>query len=398
MTRVVVVGGGILGLSTAYALGEQRPDWAITILEKEPTLAAHQTGHNSGVIHSGLYYRPGSLKARLTATGRVLLQDFCTAQDVEFEVCGKVVVATTPAQHRQLEVLIARGKENGVPLEPISVGELAGREPHVRGVAAIHVPSTGIVDYQAVCAALGRVLESRGVEIRLSSPVLALEELDKRVVVVTEDGSLSAAAVVACAGLQADRVARSGGIRDLDVQIVPFRGEYYQLVASRRSLIQNLVYPVPDPTFPFLGVHFTRGIDHSVHAGPNAVLALAREGYRRSLISGPDMRELLSFPGTWRLMRKHWRAGASELHRSLRRRSFLHALQNLVPDIRDEDLVPAPAGVRAQAVGRDGRLVDDFVLEETSRVVHILNAPSPAATASFAIGRVIASSVIRRLG
>jgi L-2-hydroxyglutarate oxidase LhgO len=367
------------------------------VLEKEGALAAHQTGRNSGVIHAGLYYKPGSLKATTCARGRVLLERFCEEHGVAFERCGKVVVATREEEVPRLEELERRGQGNGLRgVRRISVEELHEREPHAAGVAALFVPETGIVDYAEVARAYAAALGRLGGEVRTQARATRIARRGARVVVETSAGELEARTLVGCAGLESDRVARMAGL-EVDVAIVPFRGEYWMLAPSRAGLVRNLVYPVPDPAFPFLGVHFTRRIQGGVEAGPNAVLALAREGYRRTSFAARDTWALARWPGFWRMARKHWRTGAAEQVRSFSRAAFARACAALVPEIAAADLSPGGAGVRAQAVARDGSLLDDFVIAEAERMVHVLNAPSPAATASLAIGEEIAGRALRWL-
>jgi (S)-2-hydroxyglutarate dehydrogenase len=386
----VVIGGGIVGLATALALLQRNPGISLALLEKEAALAGHQTGRNSGVIHAGLYYRPGSLKAAMCSRGRGLLERFCGEHGVPFERCGKVVVATREGQVAGLDELERRGRANGLlGVRRISRGELREREPHADGIAALLVPETGIVDYKQVAAAYARELERRGGDVRVGASAVDIRRRGDRVIVESTAGEIEARVLVACAGLQSDRVARMAGL-SIDVAIVPFRGEYWMLVPERAGLVRHLVYPVPDPAFPFLGVHFTRRIGGGVEAGPNAVLAWAREGYSRASFDVRDAWSAAKWPGFWRMAGKHWRAGLAEQARSLSRRAFAQACADLVPDVRGEDLAPGGAGVRAQAVARSGALVDDFSIAEAERMVHVLNAPSPAATASLAIGEEIA--------
>jgi (S)-2-hydroxyglutarate dehydrogenase len=392
--QIVVIGGGIVGLATALALLARRPGTSLVVLEKENELAAHQTGHNSGVIHSGLYYKPGSLKAITCARGRALLERFCQEHGVPFERCGKVVVATRPDEVPRLDAIEQRGRANGLTgLRRIDAGELREREPHAAGVAALFVAETGIVDYAEVARAYAAEVARRGGEVRRGTRVTAIERREGRVVVATTGGELEAQVLVACAGLESDRVARMAGL-SIDVAIVPFRGEYWMLAPSRAHLVNNLIYPVPDPSFPFLGVHFTRRFRGGIEAGPNAVLALAREGYHRTRFDARDVLEMARWPGFWRMARRDWRAGVAEQARSLSRAAFARACAALVPEIGAEDLAPGGAGVRAQAVARDGSLVDDFAIAEAERMVHVLNAPSPAATASLAIGEEIAARAL----
>ena len=394
---VVVIGAGIVGLAAAWALGDQRPDLTVAVLDKEGEVAAHQSGHNSGVIHSGVYYRPGSEKTRLAVAGHASMIRFCAEQGIAYEQCGKLIVATTPAEQEGLATLAQRAEANGVTARILRREELKEREPRVSGLAALDVPATAIVDYLDVCRRLAALLTARGVEISLGREVTAIADGNGPVVVDTTAGPLRAAVVVNCAGLWSDRVARLHRPGRRDVSIVPFRGEYYDLVPARSDLVGTLIYPVPNPAYPFLGVHLTRGIHGGLHAGPNAVLALARDGYTWKRVRAGDVTDLATFPGTWRLAAHHWQEGAKELHRSLRRHAFGQALRRLVPDVSDDDLVPAPAGGRAQALSRSGALLDDFVFRSSRRVIDVINAPSPAATASLEIGRVVADRAVRGL-
>ncbi len=394
---VAVVGGGIVGVATAMTLLE-RFRVSVCLLEAEDRLAPHQTGHNSGVIHSGLYYRPGSLKARNCVEGRRLLLEFCRREGVPFEVCGKLVVALDPSEVPALEELHRRGRANGLEgLQELDLPGMREREPHVAGIRGLWVPQTGIVDFSAVTAAMGRRVEALGGEIRLGSRFLGLGRDGTTLVLETASGEIRARNLVNCAGLQSDRVARRCGVEP-GVRIVPFRGEYWELDGDAARLVRNLIYPVPDPGFPFLGVHLTRMIDGGVEAGPNAVLALKREGYRRSSFSPRDAWETLAWPGFWRLARRYWRTGLAEQWRSFSKGAFVRAVRRLVPGIRAEHLRPGGAGVRAQALGPDGALLDDFHLVRSPGMVHVLNAPSPAATASLAIARSIASMAAEDFG
>jgi (S)-2-hydroxyglutarate dehydrogenase len=388
MTRYVVIGAGIVGLAVAHRLVLDRPDATVTVLEKEPTVGAHQTGHNSGVIHAGVYYRPGSLKAELCRAGSASMVRFCTEYGIPVDVCGKLIVATEPDEVPRLHALHERASANGLPVRLIDPAEAAGYEPHLACVAAMHVASTAIVDFGAVCRMLAKLLDEAGAQVRTGERVVAVRDA----VVTTTGGDIEADAVVNCAGLYADRIARLAGVT-VPARIVPFRGEYHELRPDRRHLVKGLIYPVPDPRFPFLGVHLTRMIDGSVHAGPNAVLALAREGYRWSRVNLRDTLDAASYPGLWRLGRRNLRYGLGELARSLSRRRFAASLARLVPEIREDDLVPAAAGVRAQALRPDGDLVDDFLIVPNGRQVHVLNAPSPAATSSLEIARYIAAQL-----
>jgi L-2-hydroxyglutarate oxidase len=388
--RFVVIGGGIVGLAVADRLTTAHPGSEVTVLEKERGWATHQTGRNSGVIHSGLYYVPGSKKARMCLAGARSMVRFAEEEGVAHEICGKLVVATSETELPGLRRLHERGLANGLTVAWLSAAQAREHEPHVSAVAALHVPSTGIIDYGAVCQALVRRLRAAGAALSLGSTVLGGARSGGRWMVHTSSGDLPADVVVNCAGLQSDLVARRLGATPT-ARIVPFRGEYYSLKPDRSNLVRSLIYPVPDPRFPFLGVHLTRGVDGSVHAGPNAVLAFAREGYGWNRIVPRELAGTLGFPGFWRLAAGHYRMGASEVLRSVSRHQFGNSLRRLVPAIRDDDLVPAPAGVRAQALHRDGSLVDDFLLEQQDNVIHVLNAPSPAATSAFEIARHVVS-------
>jgi L-2-hydroxyglutarate oxidase LhgO len=393
---VLVVGGGVVGLATARAIVASRPDLSVAVLEKESRVARHQTGRNSGVLHSGLYYRPGSNKARLCVEGRLAMERFCTEHGVPFERCGKVVVAVGTRELPRLDELERRGAANGVRAERIGPERLREIEPHAAGIAALHVPETGVVDFGRVAEALAADIAAHGVDVRLGHELVDVDERTQSVTVETDRGALSARALVNCAGLHSDEVAAADGVAD-DVRIVPFRGEYHSLVPRAASLVRHLVYPVPDPDLPFLGVHVSRGIDDEVHVGPNAVLALRREGYSWGDVGGRELARLARFPGFWRMAARWWPVGVVEVYRSFSRTALARAVSRLVPGIGADDLVPHRAGVRAQAVARDGTLLDDFVIRQTRRSVHVLNAPSPAATASLKIGETIATSVIAKL-
>ncbi len=392
---IAIVGGGIIGLATALALSEQAPEWRLAVLEKEASLAVHQSSHNSGVIHAGIYYTPGSYKACLCVEGVKLMLTFCDMYGIRYERCGKVIVATSPDELPRLARLYQRGVANGVAgLERIGPERVREIEPHANALAAIYSPATGIVDFGKVSMTMASVLQGRGTAILTGARVERIAHADGGVVLETPLGPVRARALINCAGLHADRLARLMGVRT-DVQIIPFRGEYYNLIAERRHLVRGLIYPVPDPAFPFLGVHFTRTIDGGVEAGPNAVLAFAREGYTYWHIRLGDVAGMLAYAGLWRMVRRYYRMGFYELYRSLSRSAFVRALQRLVPNIRAADIVPGGSGVRAQAVEQDGALVDDFRIVETPKAIHVLNAPSPAATASLAIGRHIADLAAR---
>ena len=392
--EVVVIGGGIVGMATAMAILGRQAGRTVLVLEAEAELAQHQTGRNSGVIHSGIYYKPGSLKAKLCVGGREAMLRFCAEHGVATELCGKVIVATREEERAALEVLIERGEANGVAVERLSSEALREREPAVRGVASVLVPGTGIVDYAEVTRAMARVVGERGGEVRMAARVTGIRPGAREFTIETERGLVTARNIVNCAGLHCDRIAAMCGI-DPGIAIIPFRGEYYDLVESRRGLCKNLIYPVPDARYPFLGVHFTRAVSGKVEAGPNAVLATKREGYRMSDFSLEDSLSLLGYLGFWKMASQHWKTGVSEVARSLSKARFVRALQALIPEITAADLEPGRAGVRAQAVDRDGKLADDFCLVEGEAMLHVLNAPSPAATASIAIGEHLAAAAER---
>ncbi len=397
VSTVLIVGGGIVGLATGLALSA-RAGLRVIVLEAEAEVGAHQTGHNSGVIHSGLYYKPGSLKARNCAEGREAMFRFCAEHGIAHERCGKVVVAVDHTELPALEELERRGRANGLEgLRRIGPEPLAELEPEARGVAALYVPQTGIVRFGDVARTYARIIRERQGEIRLSNRLVGLAREGTRWVAETSAGPQRVDLLINCAGLQSDRVARLCGV-DPGVRIVPFRGEYYELRAARRALVRNLIYPVPDPRFPFLGVHFTRMIGGGVEAGPNAVLAFRREGYHRLDFSLRDIADLATYPGFWRMASRHWRTGAGEFRRSFSKTAFVRALQRLMPAIRADDLDPAGAGVRAQAVAPDGRLVDDFFIKEAPGMIHVLNAPSPAATSSLSIGESVARMALAHAG
>ena len=395
---IAIIGGGILGCATAYHLTLQFPRTSICILEKESGLATHQTGHNSGVIHSGIYYRPGSMKALNCVSGARALMSFCEESGVRYDLCGKVVVATGDGEIEGLKELHRRGEANGVSgLELIGPERLQELEPHSEGVLALHSPRTGIVDYRELTRAYAKRAVEAGGQLLTGHEVLSIRTHARGHHLQTGAADIEAANLVNCAGLHSDTVAKMAGLRP-DIRIIPFRGEYYMLSPSAHHLVNGLIYPVPDPEFPFLGVHFTRTIDGHVEAGPNAVLAFAREGYSMGRISPSDLAGLAGYPGFWRMASRYWRTGAREFRRSLSKRAFTQALQKLVPDLREQDLARGAAGVRAQAVDRTGSLVDDFRIVASSNAVHVLNAPSPGATASLAIGEHIAGMARRAFG
>ena len=394
---VIVIGGGIVGLASAYSVLEQNAGLRLVVIEKENTLAAHQTGRNSGVIHSGLYYKPGSLKAQNCRNGYKLLLEFCAKEEVAYEICGKIVVATKTEEFSRLEELAIRGKANGLSrIRHLSESEIKDHEPHCAGRRGLFVPETGIIDYKQMCEKLAVRITALGGEIRLGEKIESISSSLGRQRVSTSHSSYDSKVVVVCAGLQADRLA-SKMDRNLDLRILPFRGEYFSLKPSAQKLVKNLIYPTPDPTFPFLGVHFTRMIDGSIECGPNAVLALAREGYLKTDFSMRDILETITWPGFRHVARRHWRTGLGEYKRSIFKSAFVTALQRLVPEITKDDLVPAAAGIRAQACSRDGGLLDDFEIRTIGSTVHICNAPSPAATASLSIGQHVALQVAELL-
>jgi L-2-hydroxyglutarate oxidase len=397
-TDVAVVGGGIVGLATAYQLTRTRPGTRVVVLEKEPEVGRHQTGHNSGVLHSGIYYKPGSLKATNCRRGKKLMEEFCASEEIPFDICGKVIVAIDEGDLPSLERIHERGQANGVACEVIGKERLTELEPHVAGIKAIHVPEAGIVDYKEVCRRLAQRIEEAGGRVLTDARVVKIERSKDRAVLTTANGEeVEAQQIVNCAGLQCDRVTAMGGVKP-DAQIVPFRGEYFELKPEAEHLCKNLIYPVPDPAFPFLGVHFTRMIHGGIECGPNAVLAFGREAYRKTDFNAKDFLETIRYRGFRKLARKYWRTGLGEMWRSASKGAFVKALSRLVPEIRAEHLVPAPAGIRAQAVEPDGGMVDDFLIQEADHVINVNNAPSPAATASLNIGQTIVDRLLPRLG
>ncbi len=393
---VVVIGGGIVGLATALQLKTANPKLRLTLIEKEDILAKHQTGNNSGVIHSGLYYKPGSLKATNCIRGYNLLLDFCNKNEVPYELCGKIVVATSEEEKPLLNNLYVRGGQNGLTnLKKLTQEELKEYEPHVAGIEGIFVPQTGIVNYTVVANKYGDLIRAAGGDIRLGERVIDIQKKPGEAIVITQKGSYSTKLVINCGGLYSDKVA-SMTISKLNVKIIPFRGEYFKLRKEKEYLVKNLIYPVPDPNFPFLGVHFTRMAKGGVEAGPNAVLAFKREGYKKSDINFSELAETLAWPGFRKVASKYWKTGMGEMYRSFSKAAFTKALQKLIPEIQESDLVEGGAGVRAQACDRTGGLVDDFLILEDEYAINVCNAPSPAATSSLAIGETVAGLAMKR--
>ncbi|WP_338472666.1 L-2-hydroxyglutarate oxidase [Niallia sp. XMNu-256] len=392
MYDFAIIGGGIVGLSTGMAIYEKFPNAKVVVIEKESSVANHQTGHNSGVIHSGIYYKPGSFKARFARAGSQSMREFCQTYGIQHEICGKVIVATKAEELPLLEDLYQRGLKNGLNIYRIVPEELKEIEPHVKGFGAIRVPMAGIVNYRQVSEKFAELIMENGGEIRLNTKVEKIHEASDQVTIETNRGTFKAHMIINCAGLHSDRVAASAGYQT-DLKIVPFRGEYYKLRPEKRHLVKHLIYPVPNPKFPFLGVHFTRMVSGEVDAGPNAVMAFKREGYKKTDFSFKDVMDSLSFPGLWKMAGKFAKEGLDEYVRSFSKKQFTKSLQELIPDIQEDDLIPAPAGVRAQALKFDGNMVDDFHIIMGKRSVHVCNAPSPAATASIEIGK----EVVRRI-
>src|SRR5438132_8079219 len=392
MHEYAIIGGGIVGLATAMAVGNKHPKASILVLEKEQDLAQHQTGRNSGVIHSGIYYKPGSLKARFARKGNRSIVEFCREHGIKHEVCGKVIVAIKASELPLLDSLFQRGLDHRLAVARLAPEQVQEIEPHVRFLAGIKVPLTGIVNYREVSAKYVELIKSQGGTVQTGTRVNRLREVNGIQVIETPYGEFEAGFVINCAGLFSDRVARFGGL-DPGAKIIPFRGEYYELVPEKRYLVKTLVYPVPNPDFPFLGVHFTKMIDGSVHAGPNAVLAFKREGYKKTDFNLRDFCETMSYPGFWKLARKNLAEGTKEIYRSFSKAAFVRSLQQLIPEIQSADLVPCKAGVRAQALHNDGNLVDDFLVIRGHNALHVCNAPSPAATASLEIAKAIVAQI-----
>lgn len=394
---VIIVGGGAVGLATALQLQKQNAKLKIVVIEKESVVANHQTGNNSNVIHSGVYYKPGSLKAKNCIEGYNLLIDFCRKYEVPFSLCGKVIVATDEKELPLLKTIYERGQLNGLRnLKMLTAGELKEHEPHVAGIAGIHVPQTGIVDYRVVAEKYAEVFQAQGGDLRLGEKVIDIQLGADKVVVATHKASYTGKLVVNCAGLYSDKIAGLT-LKNVDFKIIPFRGEYYKLRKEKEYLVKTLIYPVPDPNFPFLGVHFTTMVGGGVECGPNAVLAFKREGYKKSDINLSELGETLAWPGFRKIVSKYWRTGLGEIHRSYSKAAFTKALQKLMPEIREEDLIPGGAGVRAQACDRTGGLLDDFLILEDKQVINVCNAPSPAATSSLSIGSTVAEWAAKRL-
>ncbi|MBD1872796.1 L-2-hydroxyglutarate oxidase [Nodosilinea sp. FACHB-131] len=389
-----IVGGGIVGLATAMKLSQMLPSAKITVIEKESSWAYHQTGNNSGVIHSGIYYKPGSFKAKFSRAGCQSMVDFCRQHDIPYDVCGKVIVATQEKELPLLENLFQRGLQNEIPVSKITPEQVKEIEPYVNCIAAVKVDSTGIVNYKAVCQKYIEIIQESNNDLRLNTKVLGISIDPQNVVLETNKGTIKAKFLINCAGLFSDRVAQMAKLKP-SAKIVPFRGEYYELVPEKRHMVNTLIYPVPNPSFPFLGVHFTKMIDGSVHAGPNAVLSLKREGYKKTDFDLKDFAEVMAYPGFWKLASKHADEGVREIVRSFSKAAFVKSLQRLIPEVRSEDVVPTHAGVRAQALMNNGSLVDDFLIVNGERSIHVLNAPSPAATSSLEIGKEVASQVVK---
>jgi L-2-hydroxyglutarate oxidase len=392
MFDFAVVGGGIVGLSTGMALYNRFPNAKVVIIEKESVVAEHQTGHNSGVIHSGIYYKPGSFKARFARQGSKSMTEFCKTYGIDHDICGKVIVATKKEELPLLDNLYHRGLQNELAIQKIGVDELKEIEPHVNGLGAIRVPQAGIVNYRQVSEKFTDIIKQHGGEIRFNTKVEKIHEQSNQVTLETNRGTIEARTVINCAGLHSDRVAAAAGY-NTDMKILPFRGEYYKLIPEKRYLVKHLIYPVPNPKFPFLGVHFTRMISGEVDAGPNAVLSFKREGYKKTDFNAKDLMESLRFPGLWKMASKFAKEGMDEYVRSFSKKHFTKSLQELIPEIQEDDLIPAPAGVRAQALKSDGNMVDDFHIIMGKRTIHVCNAPSPAATASIEIGKEVVNRI-----
>ena len=392
---LIIIGGGIVGLATAYRFLERFPGKRVTVLEKEPAIAKHQTGRNSGVMHTGIYYRPGSLKAVNCRAGKLAMEEFCTKENIPFDLCGKLIVAVEESELPRMEMLLERGPQNGVVCNRITPEQIREIEPYCAGLGGIHVPEAGVVDYARVCRRLAEIIVEQGSRVVTSAKVTGIRRDNGRAIVETSAGEFAAQQIANCAGLYSDRITKLSGATP-SAMVIPFRGEFYSLRPEGQYLVKALVYPVPDPKYPFLGVHFTKRMSGMIECGPNAVLAFAREGYKNTTINLRDLGGTLTYGGFWRLATKYWRIGMNEMHRSFSKPAFVRALQRLVPELKSEYLDWAPAGVRAQTVSPDGNMVDDFVIEETDRVVNVENAPSPAATASLNIGNLIVDRLAPR--
>ena len=396
MFDIGIIGGGIVGLATAYQLSQKFPKLSVAVIEKESFLAKHQTGHNSGVLHSGIYYKPGSLKAINCRQGKKAMEKFCEEQDIDFELCGKIIVALNNEEVPRMQNIFQRGQENGVKCKIISREEMLEIEPHVAGVQAIHVPECGIVNYKQVCLRLGEIIEEKEENrLFLGHQVTKIKNLNDSLVIETNQESIECKQLINCGGLHSDKITKLGGQKP-PAKIIPFKGEYFELKENAKHLCKNLIYPVPDPAFPFLGVHFTRMIDGAVECGPNAVLAFGREAYGKFDLNIKDLLESITYPGFQKMAIKHWKMGWGEMWRSYNKGAFVKALKRLIPEIEASHLVSAPAGIRAQAVSPEGGLVDDFLIEENSRIINVCNAPSPAATASLNIGSTIVEKISDR--
>ena len=393
---ICIIGGGIVGLATAYQVSQKYPNLSLAVIEKESSLAKHQTGHNSGVLHTGIYYKPGSLKAVNCRNGKKAMEAFCKEQGIEHELCGKIIVALNEEEIPRMQNIFQRGQENGVNCKVISREEMLEIEPHVAGVQAIHVPECGIVNYKQVCHRLGEIIAKKEEnKLLLGHAVIGMQTRTDGLIITTNKAEIECKHAINCAGLHSDRITRLGGQKP-PAKIIPFKGEYYELEKQAKHLCKNLIYPVPDPAFPFLGVHFTRMIDGSVECGPNAVLALGREAYGKFDLNLRDLSESLTYLGFQKMAMKHWKMGWGEMWRSYNKGAFVKALQRLIPEIESKHLTSAPAGIRAQAVSPEGALVDDFLIEENERIINVCNAPSPAATASLNIGSIIAEKISDR--
>ena len=391
-----IIGGGIVGLATAYQLSQKFPKLSVAVIEKESSLAKHQTGHNSGVLHSGIYYKPGSLKAINCRQGKKAMEKFCEEQNIDFELCGKIIVALNDEEVPRMQNIFQRGQENGVNCKIISREEMLEIEPHVAGVQAIHVPECGIVNYKQVCIRLGEIIEEKEKNrLFLGHQVTKIKNLNDSLVIETNKGVIECKQLINCGGLHSDKITKLGGQKP-PAKIIPFKGEYFELKENAKHLCKNLIYPVPDPAFPFLGVHFTRMIDGTVECGPNAVLAFGREAYGKFDLNLKDLLESITYPGFQKMAIKHWKMGWGEMWRSYNKGAFVKALKRLIPEIEASHLISAPAGIRAQAVSPEGGLVDDFLIEENSRIINVCNAPSPAATASLNIGSTIVEKISDR--